>query len=162
MNKLRLFITLCLVFWGLVLIPFIAFTNEGQEPFQWYQVIDNGFGEGIGDVIELTGFKGYLYSSGWTGEKAQIWRTADGWNWERVNLEEQLELNTIYLLEVFDDYLYAGTVNRTTGAQLWRSPDGLNWELIVGNGFDHSNVGFYSMIEFNGYIYAGTWCDWGG
>lgn len=73
---------------------------------------------------------------------------------------------------VFNDYLYVGTWNSPIGSvshplrvggEIWRY-DGESWEQVVGHqaplmkgGFgNRKNVGMWSMIEFDGYLYVGT------
>lgn len=57
---------------------------------------------------------------------------------------------------VFNDKLYAGTLNRTFGAEVWRF-DGASWEQVVSAGFNTpTNQGFRNFVEFKGSLYGGT------
>lgn len=139
---------------------FIVGNQEAKANMQWRSVVLDGFGTGVTTIQKMKAFKESLYAAGYDGLKTQLWKTSDGENWEFIDLEP-LWNNVVKSLEVFNGFLYAG-VNRASGAQLWRSSDGLNWDLIIDNGFDASNIGFYSMIEFNNYFYIGTWSLSGG
>jgi hypothetical protein len=92
----------------------------------------------------------------------EIWRTADGLNWERVADKGLTRLKTI-LLEpdmVYKDQLYAfgtagGTIDNLLGFDLYRSSDGKTWERVVDNGFDagkERNV-TGDLVEFNDRLY---------
>jgi uncharacterized repeat protein (TIGR01451 family) len=60
-------------------------------------------------------------------------------------------------LVVFDNHLYVGTWNSTTGGEVWRSSDGLSWTQVNSDGFgDARNTAVYSLAVFGGQLYAGT------
>lgn len=150
----------CLLFFSLVIG--LSVGNVNGQIIEWRNIISGGFGVGIGDFTQMKNFNGFIYISGSMGERSEIWRSKDGQSWEKIAIGNMENNSGILVLEDFDNFLYAGTANRTSGAQLWRTSDGINWEMTVGDGFDNSNVGIYSLVEFNNYIYAGAWCDWGG
>ena len=59
---------------------------------------------------------------------------------------------------VFNGYLYASTVNFTTGTELWRSLDGTTWTQVNSDGFGRINNNRASLeIIFKGSLYAHTW-----
>jgi hypothetical protein len=61
-------------------------------------------------------------------------------------------------LAVFNDTLYAGTLNFDTGGEIWRmsSP----WSQVNDDGFgDSDNMIIAHLIEFKNYLYAGTGND---
>lgn len=63
----------------------------------------------------------------------------------------------LYTLEVFDDYLYAGTSHASAGAELWRSDDGIDWSQVSTNGFGNTNNSAFTVLETAGeYLYVGT------
>lgn len=64
----------------------------------------------------------------------------------------------IFALEVFDDYLYAGTSKpSSTGGELWRSNDGLSWNQVSSDGFgDNANIYLTDMEVAGEYLYIGT------
>jgi hypothetical protein len=92
----------------------------------------------------------------------EIWRTADGLNWERVADKGLTRSNTILLHPdiVYKDRLYAfgtagGTIDNLLGFDLFRTSDGTTWEQVVENGF---NVGkernvHGDLVEFKGRLY---------
>ena len=60
-------------------------------------------------------------------------------------------------MQVFQDRLYVGTFNQTTGGEIW-AYDGTQWLQVLQRSLPETgNEGFRSMIVFNGYLYAGTY-----
>lgn len=74
---------------------------------------------------------------------------------------------TIFEMEVFENWLYAGTLNNN-GFQLWRTrAEGkppYAWELVIerGAGRGSLNQGIVSMAPFKGALYIGTGIQNGG
>jgi len=67
---------------------------------------------------------------------------------------------TIQAMKIFNNYLYAGTENLTTGSEIWRSFDGHHWTNIsqASNGFgDGNNDRLDTLVTFNGQLFAGTY-----
>jgi hypothetical protein len=134
-------------------------------------------------------FKGKLYVGTWntpigslqdlSRKGAEIWRF-DGKVWEQV-----VGNNAIYTkggfgnfnnagissMEVFNGYLYAGTMNWGYsifgGCEIWRTQNGLQWEKVVSHGFKQnmslsdllkgvSNTYVWNMEVFQNQLYAGT------
>ncbi|MBZ0108078.1 MAG: FG-GAP-like repeat-containing protein [Candidatus Scalindua rubra] len=57
----------------------------------------------------------------------------------------------------FNEYLYAGTGNTTTGVEIWRSSDGTDWIQVNQDGFgDSNNNSISGRVIFQGYIYIAT------
>ncbi len=92
----------------------------------------------------------------------ELCRSADGETWEKLEIGLMEQNSGILAMTEFNGHLYVGTSSRPHGSQVWRTMDGINWEMVVDNGFDTTNVGIYCFIEFDDYLYAGTWCDAGG
>ena len=92
----------------------------------------------------------------------EIWRTADGLEWEQV-ADKGLGLAQRHYLhpwEVYEDQLYVvgGHLNYAAGFDLFRSSDGTDWEQVVEDGFgagEHRNYGA-DPVEFKGRIYLST------
>ena len=136
------------------------------------QVVSGGMGDkgntgisavGITAVIAQPVLNGKLYigtSNPSTG--GEIWRTADGLQWERVadkGLERSSNTSLTPFL-VFKDQLYAigvssGEVNKLKGLEVYRSADGISWQKVVSDGFSQGkerNV-TASLVEFGGKLY---------
>ena len=71
--------------------------------------------------------------------------------------------------EIFNGFLYIGTINFPRGCQIWRTSDGKNFEAVVGGpsntpgGFGKV-MNFYAwyMKEYDGQLYVGTQNTFGG
>lgn len=160
---------------------------------EWEQVVGHiapyskgGFGnpDNIG-IFDFKEFNGYLYTGtmNWDfSEKGgcEIWRTEDGLIWEQVvdrgfkpnmmdsEVESGVTNTYCWILEVYKDYLYAGTFNSNDrfigdlgmGCQLWRTNNGINWEKVAlpkGDGFgEKENYGIRTMAVYNNELYVGT------
>lgn len=79
--------------------------------------------------------------------------------WKQVNINGFGDRRNLMVqaLAPFNNYLYAGTINWSSGAQLWRMDTTGNWTSVMTNGFGNTaNVGIDHLLEFNGNLYAGT------
>jgi hypothetical protein len=128
-------------------------------PPSWLQVNADGFGEYNWQVPSLVAFGKYLYAGTWylwwddDGNeivKAQIWRTADDKNWEKVFEADE---NGAAALVVFKEYLYCGS----WGGKIWRSKNGVNWQEVVPDGFGDINNGIARFALYKNDLYASTW-----
>ena len=135
----------------------IAQTEQAKEiPPSWLQVNADGFGEYNWQIPSLVAFGQYLYAGSWWMDfdsgavKAQIWRTGDSENWEKVFEADE---NGAAALVVFKEYLYCGSWN----GKIWRSKDGLNWQEVVPDGFGDINNGVARMAIYNNILFASTW-----
>lgn len=65
---------------------------------------------------------------------------------------------SISSLAVYNNQLYAGTINWTYGGGIWRTSDGIKWEVVAAPGTISTvnNPAIISMFVFNGKLYAGT------
>jgi hypothetical protein len=138
------------------------------------RVIDGGMGDS--GVTGFSGFtdpghpdpilQGKLYigvSNPASG--GEIWRTADGLEWERVADNGLTRSNNLSLHPdmVYKDQLYAfgvagGTLDNLLGFDLFRSDDGVTWEQVVEDGFsvgEERNVSG-NLREFQGRLYLTT------
>lgn len=82
--------------------------------------------------------------------------------WQQVNSSGfGIPANTgVPALASFNGNLYAGTINRSSGAQLLRTASGITWTLVMSDGFGSTNnVGIDRLTTFNGNLYAGTWAN---
>jgi hypothetical protein len=92
----------------------------------------------------------------------EIWRTADGLEWERVadNGLGVAQRHSLHPWLVYKDQLYVvgGYLNYAAGFDLFRSSDGSKWEQVVENGFgagEHRNRDA-DLVEFDGRLYLVT------
>jgi hypothetical protein len=99
---------------------------------------------------DMAAFNGYLYAEyyqGWynliTDEfiqlPGQLWRTADGLTWEAVTTDGLGDPNNTAFphFAIFNDALYAVTMNSTAGFQVFRTSDGLNWQQVAKDGLGY-------------------------
>jgi hypothetical protein len=109
----------------------------------------------------IMGGRFYIGTTNPTGG-GEIWRTADGLNWERVaekGIERQTNTSiTPYL--IFKDQIYAigasmGSLDQLKGVDVYRSSDGMSWERVVSDGFEQGrerNV-TASLVVFRDRLY---------
>ncbi len=105
-------------------------------------------------------FNGYLYYGTTNKDQgAQIWRSADGMNWNNVadgglgsvgNFTFRPEI-------VYNNQLYVLSMNYD-GFQLFRTSDGTTWEKVVDSGFDAGRFNNIScrLAAFNNQLYLIT------
>ena len=138
------------------------------------QVVDAGLGDrentgiigavGQGEQMSVLDGKLYVGTSN-PGSGGEIWRTADGLNWERV-ADEGLGRSTSTSLTpylVFQNQLYVtgvtgGDLGELKGLDVFRTSDGTTWEKVVSEGFDigkERNV-HGSLVEFQDKLYLVT------
>ncbi|MBI5842458.1 MAG: S-layer homology domain-containing protein [Chloroflexi bacterium] len=125
--------------------------------------IAGNWGTTSGDTISPSGVvvdnSGNVYVT--DRENHRIQKFALGtpnWVQSNVNGFGDLSNGMAATLTTFNNQLYAGTLNSTTGGQLWRSGDGISWSSVMTNGFgDNTNLAIDHLFAFNGQLYAGTW-----
>lgn len=99
------------------------------------------------------------------GSDATIFATDDlhGGRWERASDEGFGNAGnvTVFEMGVFDDHLYAGTVNPYTGFELWKTAGGdlpYRWTCVIKNGAGRgvlNEVGV-SLYPYRDALYVGT------
>ena len=138
---------------------------------------DAGTWENVSGVIALTTniraittWNGKIYvAASVPGGGAVVFASADPKNegWTKVSLPGfgKLANSEIYDLAVFNNHLYASTVNLVTGFEVWKTngtyaepaENGYNWTPVIQNGFgDTWNQYGMSMTVFKNYLYLGT------
>jgi hypothetical protein len=134
-------------------------------------------------------FKNKLYVGTWSTpigslqnphrNGGEIWRF-DGKTWEQVVGHNapivkggfgNVDNVAIFDLEVFNGYLYAGTMNwdfsENGGCEIWRTQNGIDWEQVVDHGFKPNmseedirmrvtNTYLWNMEIFQNQLYVGT------
>lgn len=137
---------------GVEAADFVQDSVQGSSP--WAQLNQDGFGDNNFQIPSVQEFEGFLYAGTWKNvdevTSAEVWRTADGSNWEKV--DERGHNGCADLIE-FDGYLYCGSWD---GA-VWRSDDGIAWQDVVTGGFGDPNNGIARFAVYNNLLYAGTW-----
>ncbi|WP_448539589.1 PKD domain-containing protein [Roseiflexus sp.] len=160
-----------------------ALYATGYQPYVWRMGPDGtwsqastlGFGDSTNSEIDaMAVFNGHLYAATftfvcddpncntWHTNGPQFWRTADGTTWENVTPPGSIGSDYRWVPAMLSagGYLYA-TLDRgdqnLLGAEIWRTADGQAWQQIASGGFgDPYNTGVLSLVEYNGYLYAGT------
>lgn len=143
--------------------------NDGVELWRsstgdhgsWERVATEGFGGGSAYFIitSLNTFKGQLYAGveALAGTGAQVWRSSNGIDWERIGENGLGDTNNYQTGSsvVYRGQYYITTRNDVTGAQLWRSRNGISWDQVVGDGFgDVNNVKIESLTTYAGALIA--------
>jgi len=149
-----------------------VWVSEDGESFQ--RVVDGGLGiPGTTGAVRCADpmdppsvFEGMLYVGiSNTDAGGEIWRTADGVDWERVAHGGLGRVDSIALALslVYKDQLYAvgstgGTLEDLAGFELFRTSDGTDWEKVVEDGFSmgvERNIGA-TLTEFERRLYLTT------
>lgn len=135
---------------------------EGATSTAFTQVNEDGFGDAQNVYAwAMYSFNGLLYvttldldgtqdaSTGITGA-GSVYRY-DGTTWETIS-EDGLgnaDNDGFRCLNQYDGFLYAGSLNDSTGAELYRTADGVNWELVVSGGFGNAtNAAIRDLVTF--------------
>ena len=137
----------------------------------WDRVVSNGFGDPTNaEVMRFAVFGDHLYASTWSytdTHGAEIWRSdsGDSGSWTQVasdGFDGDSSNEGAVSLEVFNDYLYAGTANSDTGGEVWRTQNGTDWSQVNDDGFgDADNWAVSALAAFNDHLYASTRHEWG-
>jgi PKD repeat protein/sugar lactone lactonase YvrE len=143
-------------------------TADGSN---WQNVTPPGsIGSDYRGVPTMASLGGYLYATLDRGDQntlgAEIWRTADGQNWQQIasgGFGDPYNTGVLSLAE-YNGYLYAGTrhgdwqddahPNGPLGGEVWRY-DGTNWTRVNDSGFgDVEAHRVEKLIVFNNALYA--------
>ena len=133
----------------------------------------------ISTLRALMPFDGFLYVSptgagkSWNASgKAIILRSADPFagRWEVTCAPGfgDAENTGIFEMQVFNNCLYAGTFNHSTGYQVWKTPatgrQPCAWRRVTAQGAGRGNLNemAMSMCVFNGALYVGSGIQNGG
>ncbi len=100
-------------------------------------------------VCDLREFKGYLYAN--TESDGEIYRTADGDNWQKV-FSDRGQIGCV--LREHHDYLYATMHSSafSSNGKIYRSTDGIEWQKVYDSGTSDDYM--KEIIVFNDVIFA--------
>ena len=125
-------------------------------------IITNGFGNAQNKSISsLAVFGNSLYAGLYNSNGVQVWRSANGIDWEPIDCE----FGNPYTveesgMEVYDGQLYLAVRNNKTGMEVWSTSNGTDWEREGFGGFgDANNQWSYwdnAMTVFKGKLYVAT------
>ncbi len=102
-----------------------------------------------------------------TASGAQIWVSDDGESFRQVVTGGMGDKNNVTIdalanlrdrVTVFQDRLYVGVANLSTGGEVWRTADGLQWERAADSGLDtSSNYLLLPQVVFQDRLYIVGW-----
>jgi hypothetical protein len=137
---------------------------RSADGVEWTQINADGFGDPANSSVRgMTEWRGQLWVGTVNSLGAQLWRH-DGATWTQIARDGLTgpDNDAFADLLVWRDHLYVGTWNDEHGAEIHRF-DGTTWEALVGGtasvpaGFgDPNDTGIFSLVEFEGAIYAST------
>lgn len=145
---------------------------------EWTNVSEYGFGGDLANsaVTDLDTFAGMLYAgtSDWEGFgfPGQIWRSADGTNWEVVTSDGfgnpdnyGISKFTVFggddkIRKDVEAFIYAATGN-DGGVEVWRSPSGESgsWEQVFKAAEGYTQVSGFATFKDALYIAIESWWD---
>ena len=103
-----------------------------------------------------------LYASTWTDQGTKLWRTTNGDDWIQFGLagfDGTTANGGAISSEIYNEKLYWGLGNWSTGAQLWYT-DGNKLTQVINDGFETiENEAVSSLAAFDGKLYAGLLSD---
>jgi hypothetical protein len=136
-------------------------TSDGTT---WKRVDGGSLGATNTEASSMAAFGGDLYVGTYNGGGCEVYRY-NGTAWTRVVGPGAVigagfgNANNRYAssMAVYNNQLYAGTVNTANGCQVWRTANGSNWLISSGAGFGAlANIGVMSMQAYGGSLWAGT------
>ncbi|MCP3944050.1 MAG: hypothetical protein GY710_21580 [Desulfobacteraceae bacterium] len=145
----------------------IADDGDFMENSEWEQVVSAGLGNTsnywFSDFVE---YNGWLYCGTLNLSGMELWRTADGVNFEKIfDKGNGVQSNTAAMkLYVYKDKLYVGTMNFIQGASLYVNTNtaGTRFEPLFTQGNGHRNNSYvWYMKAFNDRLYVGTFKSFG-
>jgi hypothetical protein len=138
--------------------------SASGDPGTWQDV--SGIIRGTTNIRAITEWNGKLYVAASVGASAVVFASEDPptQGWAPVSMPGFGGDNSeIYYLTVFNNHLYASTVNLVTGFEVWKT-DGTSdgsgkyvWTRVIQHGFgDTWNQYGMTMAVFGDYLYLGT------
>lgn len=140
-------------------------SNTGAEVWaydgnSWTQVNQDGFSgdSSLWYCKNLCVYDGSLYAGVYSNyDGCRVFRYDGGTNWTQVNNPGFGDNNNDPLAMIsWNNHLWVGTENTTTGTEIWRH-DGTNWIQTNSNGFSSSDTKWTNVLcVYNNKLYAGT------
>lgn len=139
--------------------------SPSGDPGTWENV--SGIIAGTTNIRAITTWNGKLYVAASVNGGAVVFASTDpktnGWTQVSTPGFGVADNSEIYYLTVFDNHLYASTVNLVTGFEVWKT-DGIAdesgqyaWTRVIRNGFgDTWNQYGMTMAVFGDHLYVGT------
>ncbi len=133
---------------------------NSQDGINWQRIdsADTHIANGSHSAIEFNGMLWRISSS--KSAANTIWRSADGFNWEKSNIQVPFSPRDAFLLIVFIDelWLFGGTVYPNEGPlasnEVWSTVDGVNWILRGHTPTELTTP--YRLFAFNNALYIIT------
>lgn len=129
----------------------------------WEDVSPEGFADSQLGLETFVVYGEYLYggTGAAEGNHAEIWRSKDGINWEKVLGDELANYHSeISRLFIYKNKLYASTWSYSleNGLEVWSSETGNpgTWETVVKNGFDAKNSAILGSATFRNRLFVAT------
>jgi hypothetical protein len=134
----------------------------------WGRVVSAGFDRASNaEIMRFAAYSNALYASAWSYDPSygvDVWRSATGNKneWSRVvtnGFDGDVHNATVLSFESFNGYLFAGTLNSTSGGEVWRSASGDSgtWTQVNADGFgEAANQRISALAAYGGYLYAAT------
>jgi hypothetical protein len=131
----------------------------------WSKVTLPGFDPKNEEVVHFAEFENEIYASTLsytTTHGPEIWHSSTGnsGEWTRVvssGFDGDLNNEGIVTFEEHGGKLFAGTLNRVTGAEVWSMDDTGAWSQLNADGFGDLYNTSVTLKGFDGYLYAGTY-----
>lgn len=130
---------------------------QGEVPTWEETFVPDGFSEYY--LLAMEKFNSHLYAAVSGVPGLQIWRTADGANWEPVSdfglTDGPYTWFASWDMVVFQNQLYVAALDYFSGlpATIFRTPDGIAWEKVITNDFGGS-LDIWKFQEFKGMLYV--------
>lgn len=133
----------------------------------WERVVERGFEDSGGELkneyawgmstyTDPEGtewlYVGTLNQNAFLGGEAQVFRSSDGENWEKID-QSFPGCSGVRGVTEYQGLLWLGTLNTTQGCQLWVT-DGTDWITANTAGFGVGAQSTRGIMEFQGALYA--------
>jgi len=144
----------------------IVYQSRVRAMPYWENVYNDSDGGTSNNVDDIATYYGHLYIALWgtSGPAARVKRYDGGTSWTQVNTTSfgDSENYRVLSLAPFDDRLYAGTYNPSTGAEVW-AYNGTAWIQVNTDGFGDPLLYYCDeLCAYDGSLYAGVYSNYDG
>ncbi|MHB8896048.1 MAG: hypothetical protein ACYC99_12855 [Candidatus Geothermincolia bacterium] len=138
---------------------FQVWSNDGTDWTVWTNRLRGGLARYVA-AMKLDTFNGKLYGcmGAQGGPPMRVFNSLDGTNWAAAAEPgfAQHDNTSVESLAVYQNRLYAATLNPQTGAEIFRK-DGAAWTPVMTGGFGRvENMRIPAMVQYGDFLYAGT------